>query len=44
MRISKKIEKLFPSCITGRENEKGEVEYAVDFDMLKQELSSVVVK
>ena len=39
-----KIGKLFPNCITERKNEKGDVEYAVDFDMLKQELSSVVVK
>ena len=39
-----KIGKLFPNCITERKNEKGEVEYAVDFDMLKQELSSVVVE
>lgn len=39
-----KIGKLFPNCITERKNEKGEVEYAVDFDMLKQELSTVVVE
>lgn len=39
-----KIGKLFPNCITERKNEKGEVEYAVDFDMLKQELSAVVVE
>lgn len=39
-----KIGKLFPNCITERKNENGEVEYAVDFDMLKQELSSVVVE
>ena len=39
-----KIGKLFPNCITERKNEKGEVEYAVDFDMLKQALSSVVVE
>ena len=39
-----KIGKLFPNCITERKNDKGEVEYAVDFDMLKQELSSVVVE
>ena len=38
-----KIGKLFPNCITERKNENGEVEYAIDFDMLKQELSSVVV-
>ena len=39
-----KIGKLFPNCLTERKNEKGEVEYAIDFDMLKQELSSVVVE
>ena len=39
-----KIGKLFPNCITERKNEKGEVEYAIDFDMLKQELSDVVVE
>lgn len=39
-----KIGKLFPNCVTERKNEKGEVEYAVDFDMLKQELSDVVVE
>ena len=40
----KKIGALFPSCVTERKNAKGEVEYAIDFDMLKQELSSVVVE
>ena len=39
-----KIGKLFPNCITERKNANGEVEYAIDFDMLKQELSSVVVE
>lgn len=39
-----KIGKLFPNCVTERKNENGEVEYAVDFDMLRQELSSVVVE
>ena len=39
-----KIGKLFPNCITERKNENGEVEYAIDFDMLKQELSDVVVE
>ena len=39
-----KIGKLFPNCVTERINENGEVEYAIDFDMLKQELSSVVVE
>ena len=40
----KKIGALFPNCLTERKNENGEVEYAIDFDMLKQELSSVVVE
>ena len=39
-----KIGELFPNCVTERKNENGEVEYAVDFDMLRQELSSVVVE
>ena len=39
-----KIGKLFPNCITERKNEKGEVEYAIDFDMLRQELSNVIVE
>lgn len=39
-----KIGKLFPNCVTERKNDNGEVEYAVDFDMLRQELSSVVVE
>ena len=39
-----KIGKLFPNCVTERKQENGEVEYAVDFDMLRQELSSVVVE
>ena len=37
-----KIGALFPNCLTERKNEDGEVELAIDFDMLKQELSSVV--
>ena len=39
-----KIGALFPNCLTERKNERGEVEYAIDFDMLRQELSSVVVE
>ena len=39
-----KIGALFPNCLTERKNEDGEVEYAIDFDMLKQELSSVIVE
>ena len=40
----KKIGALFPNCVTERKNDAGVVEYAIDFDMLKQELSSVVVE
>jgi len=35
---------LFPNCITERKNADGEIEYAIDFDMLRQELSTVVVE
>lgn len=38
------IGKLFPNCVTERMGENGEVETAIDFDMLKQELSSVIVE
>ena len=40
----KKIGALFPNCVTERKNADGEVEYAIDFDMLRQELSPVVVE
>ena len=39
-----KIGTLFPNCLTERKNENGVVEYAIDFDILRQELSSVVVE
>ena len=39
-----KLGHLFPNCVTERINDKGELEHAIDFDMLKQELSSVVVE
>ena len=39
-----KIGKLFPNCVTERKNEKGEVERAIDFDMLRQELSKDIVE
>ena len=38
------IGKLFPNCVTERKGKNGEVELAVDFDMLRQELSDVVVE
>ena len=38
-----KIAKLFPNCVTEGKNENGQVVKLVDFDLLKQELSKVVV-
>ena len=38
------IGKKFPNCIVEAKNDKGEIVKAVDFDMLKQELSKVVVE
>lgn len=40
----KKLGDLFPHCVIERKNANGEVEYAIDFDILKQELSHVVVE
>lgn len=39
-----KIGALFPNCLTETINDAGEVTRAIDFDMLKQELSSVIVE
>ena len=39
-----KIGMLFPNCITERLDESGKPEKVIDFDMLKQELSSVIVE
>ena len=38
-----KIMELFPNCVTERINKEGKLEHAIDFDMLKQELSDHVV-
>lgn len=40
----KKIAALFPNCLTERLNEKGQPEAAIDFDMLRQELSKDIVE
>ena len=40
----KKIGELFPNCLTERLGADGKPEACIDFDMLKQELSSVVVE
>ena len=40
-----KIEALFPHCVTeARDEETGELRYAIDFDQLKQELSDHIVE
>lgn len=39
-----KISALFPNCITETKDENGELKKAVDFDLLKQELSQVIVE
>ena len=39
-----KIGKLFPNCLTEVKDENGNVVPAIDFDMLRQELSSVIVE
>ena len=38
-----KISALFPNCITESKDENGELKKAIDFDLLKQELSQVIV-
>ena len=38
-----KIREIFPNCVTERINAEGKLEHAIDFDMLKQELSDHVV-
>ncbi|MFW1817465.1 site-specific DNA-methyltransferase [Acinetobacter guillouiae] len=39
-----KISVLFPNCITEAQGENGELKKAIDFDLLKQELSQVLVE
>ncbi len=39
-----KIGALFPNCLTEVKDEDGNVVHAIDFDMLRQELSSVIVE
>lgn len=39
-----KIAALFPNCVTEAQGENGELKKAVDFDLLKQELSQVIVE
>ncbi len=39
----RKIGDLFPNCVTERKGKDGKIEYGVDFDMLRQELSDIVI-
>lgn len=39
-----KIAQLFPNCVTEAKGENGEITKKIDFDMLKQELSSTLVE
>lgn len=39
-----KLMELFPNCVTEKKNENGELEKAVDFDLLRQELSNKIVE
>lgn len=39
-----RIAQLFPNVITERKNDQGEIEPAIDFDMLRQELSKEIVE
>ena len=39
-----KIAQLFPNCVTEAKDENGEIVHKIDFDMLKQELSTTLVE
>jgi len=39
-----KIRALFPNCVTEAKNELGDLKQAIDFDLLKQELSDSIVE
>ena len=39
-----RIRELFPNCITEGKDESGKIKYAIDFDLLKQELSGNIVE
>lgn len=40
----KKIQALFPNCVTEARDENGKLRLAIDFDQLKQELSDAIVE
>ncbi len=39
-----KLAELFPNCVTESQDEKGNLKKSIDFDLLKQELSDVLVE
>ena len=39
-----KIAQLFPNCVTEAKSDDGTITKKIDFDMLKQELSSTLVE
>ncbi len=39
-----KLAELFPNCVTESHDEKGELKRSIDFDQLRQELSSAIVE
>lgn len=39
-----KIQAAFPNCFTERKNAQGQIELAIDFDLLRQELSANIVE
>ncbi len=39
-----KLAELFPNCVTEAKDGKGELQKSIDFDLLKQELSSNIVE
>ena len=39
-----KIAQLFPNCVTEAKDENGEITHKIDFDILKQELSTSIVE
>lgn len=39
-----KIQAAFPNCVTERKNAQGKIELAIDFDLLRQELSANIVE
>src|SRR5690554_3306125 len=39
-----KIQAAFPNCVTERKNAQGQIELAIEFDLLRQELSTNIVE